>query len=362
MKTPTGSQADPREFALDVDGVDLLAPCMSFVLFLDEDDNAGIQEWHDRAVELLGPALTHYRALDQANRRPVTSRALRMLATWIARPSATRAYYLEYYGGGDDGGASSANLELLWVGRTWADKTPEQRATWMESWRGRAARGENVRRFLPCSVLRLTLPLDHPAASPDGLWAWARDLRLVRDGHFGTGYAGYALNYDESANDSPEQRLAKRRLGALCLRHPGLDWHNAYYIRSRMLPYEPSVHAHVPQVKRANWLTLLSNTTVRWLGGSGALTAALRTATHADGAPPMPVDALGGGALAIRAGVAPAVGDVEAGDFLPAYRAVAAAVRRARLDEIEAPSGVFPPYGAQTWLEAFDEPVPGGAS
>lgn len=121
-----------------------------------------------------------------------------------------------------------------------------------------------------------------------------------------------------------------------------------------MPPYEPTLHDHLPLAKRANWLTLLSGRTVRWLGGAEKIEAGLRAR-----AGDVTVAGLGGGALAVRAGAEPAPGDVERGEFLPAYRAVASAVRSVRLDDVHFLGEGFPDDRAQAWLEAFDRPVSG---
>src|SRR5262245_37941313 len=51
---------DPARYTLRLDGVTAIVPCVSVVLCLDgTDDPAGIQEFHDRGVEVLGGAVTH---------------------------------------------------------------------------------------------------------------------------------------------------------------------------------------------------------------------------------------------------------------------------------------------------------------
>lgn len=346
----SGPLGDPAAYTLRDDDAVIVAPCLRVAIFVDGDDPA-IQQWHDRALEALGPWLPYYRTHTMGQRQRVTRRTPTLLATWRADPGKYVNHHLEYYGCGGCGGVTGAALSISWSQRTWAGKPPEQRRKWLDTWQDMAARGKDVRRMLPCSVLRMDVPLEHSLAAPGALWDWVRALELVASGRFASAYAGYALNFDPDTASERLSTLAERRVAALCLRHPGFDWHAGGALRQRMLPYEPSIHDHLPLVKRANWLTLLSDRTVRWLGGADAVLRQL----HTPGGPAL--EPLGGGAVAIRTAAAPAVGDVERGDDLPAYRAVARAVRPARLDEIPGPGPGFPDDQAQAWLDAFDTPV-----
>lgn len=93
-----------------------------------------------------------------------------------------------------------------------------------------------------------------------------------------------------------------------------------------------------------------------WLGGE----AVVRTALGREAGDSPAVERLGGGGLVVRASDAPGIGDREAGDHLPAYRAVARVVRAARLEAVSGPGSGFPNDTSRAWLEAFDAP-PGGA-
>ena len=353
MNVPRPPQIRPEECTVSIAGETALAPCVSVVLCLDETDGPGIQEFHDLGLSALGLAATHYRANEMSSRARVTARVRSQLQTWLARPSPGKSYYLAYYGCDDARGVTAAGLSVDLVPRSFAGKPVGHHERWLASWARMAEQGADVRRLLPCTVLRLTLPLDHPLAEPAALGRWVANLRLVQSGEFASGYAGYALNRHESVVAEDVKVPMNERLAALSLRHPGFDWHNTYVIQNRLLPYDVATRDFVPLVKRVNWLTLLSARAVARLDGADRVAHRLR------GAPDVAVVPLDGGGLLLRAGPAPQLGDLAAGDTISAYRAVAAVVRPVRLDAIDGPGEGFPDDRAQEWLDAFDTEITG---
>jgi hypothetical protein len=340
---------DPARYTLRLDGVTAIVPCISVVLCLDETDPAGIQEFHDRGLEVLGGAVTHYRAEQMKRRGPITARVRKMLQTWLAKPAPGKQYYLEYIACPDDHGVTAAGLSIHMTPRSYAEQTPEFRKTWLASWQKLYDQG--VRHLLPCTVLRLTVPLDHALAHPDSLLTWMTGLRLVGGGAFGSGYAGYALNYHSSVASMEIDRVMNARLAAIVLQHPGFDWHNTYLIVERLLPFNPSTGDFLPLIKRANWVCLLSERMIAHLGGGSQLAESL-VAT-----PGITTRDVGTGML-VRAGMVPQIGDIPRGDAIPMFRSVAKVLRPVRMDSIDGLGSGFPDERAQEWLDAFDGGIP----
>ena len=344
----TTDALDAAHYTLRVEQTAAIVPCVGFVLCLDRMDPAGVQEFHDRGLEALGGAVTHYRAEQMKGRAPITGRTRKMLQTWLAKPTAGKQYYLEYYGCADEKGVTGAGLSIHLTPRTYAGQTPEFWQRWLASWK--KLYEEGVRHLLPCTVLRITFPLDHPLAHADALLAWIKRLRLVDSGEFASGYAGYALNHYANIG-SASQRLMYERLAALVLQHPGFDWHNTHYIVDRLLPFNPQTETFLPLIKRTNWLSLLSERTVAHLGGRQRVEELLAASAGID------VDTVANG-MAIQAGSVPQTGDIPTGDTLPLFRSVAKVLRPVRMEALRGPGDGFPDERAQEWLEAFDEGSP----
>jgi hypothetical protein len=346
MSPPRADSLDPARYTLRVDEVSLIVPCVSVVLCLDRTDQTGLEEFHDRGLEALGGAATHYRAEQMKGRAPITARTRTMLRTWLARPTAGKQYYLEYFGCAEEHGVTGAGLAIHLTPRTYAGKTPEFWRKWLASWKTLYEQG--ARNLLPSTILRLTFPLDHPLADPDRLADWIRRLRLVTSGEFGSGYAGYALNHHASAGSMNRQQLMNERLAALALQHPGFDWHSPHDIMGRLLPFDPRTETFLPLIKRVNWISLLSERAIAHLGGRAYVKASLGSAAGVE------VSDVGTG-ISIRAGMAPHIGDMPSGDVLPEFRSVARVIRPVRMETIPGPGSGFPDDRAQEWLEAFEK-------
>jgi len=353
MSSPAADSLDATRYTLRVDEATVIVPCVSVVLCLDRTDRTGLQEFHDRGLEALGGAVTHYRAEQMKSRATITARTRRMLQTWLDKPTAGKQYYLEYSGCADENGVSGAGLSIDLTPRTYEGKTPEFWTRWIASWT--KLYDDGVRKLLPCTVLRVTFPLDHPLADPDALVNWIASLRLVNSGEFASGYAGYALNFHGSVGSMNLQRLMKERLTALVLQYPGFDWHNTYTIVDKLLPFDPPKQTFLPLIKRANWISLLSERSIAHLGGRQRVEESLA----ASGGPGNIAVRDAGTGMMIRAGLAPQTGDLPRGDGIPLFRSVAKVIRPVRLDAIDGLGDGFPDDRAQEWLEAFDKGNPG---
>jgi hypothetical protein len=349
MNPPPAESIDPARYLLRVDQTTAIVPCLSVVLCLDKTEPTGLQEFHDRGLEALGGAVSHYRAEQMKGRAAITRRSRSMLQTWLARPTAGKQYYLEYFGCADEHGVTGAGLSIDLTPRSYAGKTPEFWKKWIASWK--KLYDEGVRHLLPCTILRITFPLDHPLASPDACLAWIKSLRLVSSGEFASGYAGYALNYHESVGSMNLQQLMNERLAALVLQHPGFDWLNTYDVVERLLPFNPRTETFLPLIKRTNWVCLVSERAIAHLGGRERVKESLAASAGID------VDDVGTG-IAVRAGAAPQIGDIPLGDTIPLFRSVAKVLRPVRMEALPGPGRGFPDERAQEWLEAFDKGSP----
>jgi hypothetical protein len=323
----------------------VVTPCAGFVLFLDLTDDAGLLDFYGRAREALGDRLTHYQAESMKGFSRLNARGNAMVPTWFTQPRKGKAdYYMQMSEGDPDEGVAASRVELSVYRRPAAEWTPEEEAKEL----ARRKKALEEKRFITprvASMLRVTLPLDHPLAEPPRFRDWALGFQLVRSGPVFSAYCGYALNFYRQAARSSLYGPAQKLLASLCLRHPGFDWDGGG-VQPRVLRYQPELPGFLPLVKRVSWLNLVCDKTVNFLGGRDQLRARL------GGEHSVTVQDLDHG-LVIQAGPAPQIGDVGRRDFVPPYRQVEAVLRPARIDDVDGLGGGFMAGATNEWLNAF---------
>jgi len=336
---------DFETFHQKVGETTVIVPCLTFVLYLDLTDNAGVMDFYARCREALGDRLTHYQAESMKGFAKLNARANAMVPTWFAEPRKGKLNYFMQMAEGDPNEETSAcQLELQIYPRAVSEWTGEVKAKELAK---RQKAHEEGRIIGPrvASLLRVTLPLDHPLAQPEAFRSWVLDFQLLRLASGFSGYGGYGLNYfDQLVHGSlhyPTQDL----LAALLMRYLGFDAAGGAP-EPRLLRYRPEPQGFLFLSKRVNWLNLLCNDTVADLGGAEELRA--RLASDAS----IVVRNLEHGLL-IQAGAVPQIGDVGQHDFIPTYRHVDSVLRPALIDEIDSLGGLR--QGRQNeWLRAFE--------
>lgn len=332
---PQPETVDWSEFSIEEGGRRLLAPCLTFTLFLEETDCALIQEWYDRALAALGDRLTHYVAEDMTRQAKITPRALGMIPTWLKKPR-DRWYTIELLGGALPG-IDPASLELSF--RFMEPGNEAARKMGRDNWRAFFQHGKNP--HLPLTSLRITLPLNHPLAEPGAFVKWVLGFGLVRKAAFVTGECGYSLIVDEGFG-SP---AVARWVTSLCLRYPGLDWFD-HSQGQWFLTWKPEIDDILPLVKRVSWITFVHGKSVEFLGGLPRLREAFADS------PEIRIHELEGG-IAVQAGDRPQLGERARGELPATYRAVARALRPVRAERHQDEEWI------EDWVNAFDrEPTP----
>jgi hypothetical protein len=255
-------------------------------------------------------------------------------------------YYMQMTEGDPDEGVTASRIELSIYRRPAAEWTPEVEAKEVAK---RQKAIEEKRWIVPrvASMLRVTLPLDHPLAEPERLRAWVLEFQLVKTWPVFSGQAGYALNFYRQAARSSLYGPTQQLLASLCQRYPGFDWDGGG-VQPRILRYQPELRGFLPLLKRVNWLNLVCDKTIGFLGGRDSLRARLQ------GEQPITVQDHEHG-LAIQAGPIPQIGDLGHRDFVPAYRQVARVLRPVRIDDMDGLGGGFMVGATNEWLNAFDK-------
>lgn len=321
----------------DPDGEVVVAPCVAFTMWFRTTDAPMLLDFHERAMETVGPLLTHYQAESMKYPARITARARTMVPTWLRKPAELKFYNAEFRGAEDIHGAS---LEVHF------QDTPRLTMAQEEAFRRRmpalVQQGFFVNSGVPTSTFRVTLPIDHPMATPDQFARWALDFEAVKSGEFVTGGCDYSLNYNDGRGTAVESRAR-----ALCRLYPGLDyWEHPIHLWLHR--YEPKTQELLPLVKRAGWITLVNERSVEVLGGE----AKLRDALKHD--PAVRIHQLARG-LALQSGDAPRLGDLSRLDV--PYRSVAAAIRPVRMERVG--SVGYADEWMTEWLGMLDKPLPG---
>ena len=274
MTLPTGTTGAHEELELTDDGVRLVSLTFGINLYTS-------QSFYDRPQQVLDTFdifqgqcpvdhLSFYATETMKVHKPVNKRVLGMPATWLA-PGAARKHYvaLELKAAALAQDAPTSKYEL------WAEDADTQQA----------------------NIVSMALPWNLGRDQPDQMLALV--AQLADAFAFRCGLAGYSFEcsrYDKRASETHAWSNSMRHRGVDIVRIP-LD--------ARAVGSEG--------IKGVGWLTLLDAQTQQALGGAQAIRKRLSKAIEM-------VQCTHG--VILKAGDAPALGDVNRGDSLPLYREV----------------------------------------
>lgn len=272
-----------EQIAVDVDGHRLVDLCLQIVIVLDgplAPVMPRVQRLYDDFMARYGDRIRLAYHYDEKEMRPFNPDEWRDVARWLDASLSLGS------------GSFGAHFQA-------GDPQAEQRAPMFDA--VHYAPSPELARV----GIRLRLPIEDAGHGGDAL----RDLFVaLLDGlPLRVALCGLAPCWSSEQNDSA--RAFKTHTVPKLLRHPGLDI-GAF-----------TFHVlHAPAgLMTIHWLTALGPSLADRLGGAGALRAELP--------PPCEVVGLPGGGVVLRAGREPVAGDVNRDDRLPAYQAVARAVR-----------------------------------
>jgi hypothetical protein len=314
----------------------VVAPCLSLAIYLDETDPAQVLGFYQRATDALEPHLTHY--LAERMRRPakITPRASGMVPAWFKRPSDSHEYKISFCGG-EVTDVSPWNIEVV---LNYIPHDPARLARYpgfLRDWEKKVAGGQAE---IPCTVLRVCVPIDAELAKPEVWVPWVLGIDLLRAGTFMLGESGYSLCIRDDAD-------AYNVAYAYCSRYPGLDWYSPSHGKF-LRRYEQSLQAVLPQVKRTAWMTFLNEVPVKVLGGLDRIRAELaddeRIVLH-------PLEH----GLCIQAGTGPELGDLSRHQISSVQRRVARVLRPVRLKGV--PKAYYEDF-VEHWFNMFDDENP----
>lgn len=332
------------DLAFDADGVPLVRPALRFELAIASAQGPEVIDFYQKSRAALGNQLQFY-TIGSGTWRKITPKTDPMVETWCNNPVPypKKCYFCAMQGA--DKGVTAASLNIDFVARPPHEPTPALLAKW---------RDPEFHPNLRYSNLSVSF-LPEAANTPDRFIKWLTSLAALR-GPFISGTAGCGIDLTINPPTFAAGKAANEHATALLLRYPGLDMTNIHLsigtsLLKRDFEYMDFMQTTVPRpyIKRVNWLTLLSEGQVTFLGGKQALQQQL-----ADYPSIHLIDLPHG--LLIQAGAVPQLGDVTTGNYPIEYRAIARAIRKVRLPEIRPVSlgDAFRNEGATSWLNAFD--------
>jgi hypothetical protein len=339
-------QIDWSEFTLQMDNATVIVPCLVLVLYMDHTDGHIILDFYQRAREALGTLITHY---NKGNKRvKLTSRSETIVPTWCKtlRPWPDKNYDIYFYDCDGKHGITSTSIEVSIFHNPIKELTSEEKARRIKLWEFLSKEGYQLNP--PASTLRVTLPLNHTLVESSQWLDWILNFEAVKNWPFLSGHCGYALNYFDEVGSSTIRKAMNKRLASLTLRYPGLDCEITGFL-TQLLQYDSEWTTKtgylLPLIKRVNWLTLISNRAIDYLGGRDVITSAFVDE------PPIKLHPLKEG-LVIQAGDVPQLGDIGHRDFIPVYRSVAKVLRQVRLEKVK---GLRWGEAENEWLNALDK-------
>jgi hypothetical protein len=337
---------DIQHLAFEESGVALISPCILFEWAMEFTEGPEILDFYDRAREALGGRLTHYSL--GGPRKRLNKRAESLVPTWCQDPLPfIKKQYLIEMNGADEG-ATASSLRISLFHRPYEEPDPKL----LERWRATPYRA------IPgYTTLSLALPLDHPFLTNRRVTDWLCEFEAVANRRFISGSCGLALRYPYNFPTIQLDVEARNRVAALMQRHPGFDLPGILLGVGTALRQldQPFLERHQaakarPYLKRANWLTFLSEDQVDWIGGLAKVESELAGSD-------VGIRHLKHG-ICLQAGEAPQAGDTSRGDYVAAYQPVGKLVRPVRIDSLGGGSlpDEFIEHGLQDWLDAFDQP------
>lgn len=251
-------------------------PCLDVVAFSSEPATQscpGFERFMRAFTDRYGAQLTFYRTGDMKRFRKFEQRALEGPSHWFSDQSllATKLLGFQAHAGDKQQDICPPAIDFSLMG-LWEP---------------------------PSFVCRVSLPVE-VGEKPVELVALVESA--LADFPLQSGYCGYSLLWNRT--DHSLERDVCKWAKPLLLRHPGLNHGNV------TMASNPA-HDGVVVV---SWLTFLGKAITTDLGGRERLQQARPPEVSL-----LPLDA---GGCILRAGAAPALGDVNAGDRLPAYHAV----------------------------------------
>jgi hypothetical protein len=321
-------------------------PAFRVTVYVDRTDAAEFIEFCEAALELVAPAVTHYQTGSMKRPATVSDKARGLVRSWFRRP---RDFHTDWalFKDADIEVAAGSSLEITcnhYINREISAAEQEirrQRLRVLYEERG-------FKTFTAVSKIELTVGRNLSRHDPITLRDWLLARPLLAQTAFASGHCGWGLNDCKGVIDRDVKQKAFGGLAYAVTRHPGLDFSQVGGLDA-INRYDRRTRDLVPHIVRVNWLTLVSDRALAAIGDPLEVIAELTRR------PDVKTWGLDHGVM-VQAGDAPGLGDINAGEDLPAYRHVASVLRAVRVPQITEKHYGFDDECARRWLEFFDTP------
>jgi hypothetical protein len=320
-----------QSFSTEYKGVPMISPCLTFEAFVWYAEGPEVLDFYQNARAVLGERLTHYDI--ESGWTAISKRSEALMPTWCGNPTPWPKKLYYYAMSSTNADAAAASMQIYFNARPSHPK------------------------IFPASSCFLTLPLDHPIVTENNFFEWVSKLQIFQSKYLISGSCGLGVKFPYNYHTDEETRLAiQSKVESLLSRFPGLDiqaWRLGLG-HSMMKQDKDFTAQHTsapgrPSLKRANWLTFLSDHQISHLGGLSVLRDQFQNT------PEIRLYELGAG-VCIQAGSYPQIGSREKNDLIPIYQKVGRVVQPVRLPSFNGSdlSGEFDDTGLLEWASAFD--------
>ena len=244
-----------------------LKPCYYLEIFFRWSNTNELLDLYESVAQLMGHLFKYHKSDSSEKETKIknSDKALSIFRAFLQSEEAYCSRYLSNVGGvgssTEMGGVGDASFSC------WMHKAP-----YSESLRDKQTCNlrdialdygiEMVLRGIPISHFQICFPLNLFKNNDDFLSHVINDI-LAKIGMFFSGSAGYRVNEWRGAYTN---QLADEKLKDILINYPGLDWNIPIgNSMGRVLNSDKS--DIIPIIKRVNWLTLVSDEGLPYLGG-----------------------------------------------------------------------------------------------
>jgi len=236
------------------EGLDRFMPCFAITIYFDQPLYSEVLDFFDNAFAALKPYLSYYST--GKGRIAVNKKSSEVVASCMQKPLTDylQSYWIKFYGCKE--GASESDLEIFMKYSIF--QTPEQKEKQRKNWEMLITQGADESILSVPSKLRVSFPITHELTEPKKLFEWLKNLKIVKNGSFISGHAGYEVNIDEQYYTP----FRDKKMEELSEKYPLLGWEEKGSFRQ----WDPLKKEIVPVIKRVHWMNLLGEEMTHFLG------------------------------------------------------------------------------------------------
>ncbi|WP_212004669.1 type VI immunity family protein [Chitinophaga sp. HK235] len=282
-----------------------LQPCLYLTVYFQYTDDELMLDFYNRALELLEPVFNYHNGGTTTAETRIRNKdkALQQFPDFLAAKQNFLWRRLANRGGvgikDEGGGIGDASFECLIHRRPATPRNLAAAAELAVKYRAEleATGSKQLYKGVSISEMNICLPVDSFTGASAFL-DWVSGFRIIQSGSFFSASAGYTMVKWEGYSNSQAQAKLKQLLAE----HPGFDYRIPGITVMLGRHFSLEKNCFVPQLKRINWLNMISDEALVFLGGEEGFLK------QAAGYPSVSLRPLTKGYI-VQAGDAPGIGD-----------------------------------------------------